>query len=72
MVKKLENVLDSPIKSLKYSKKHDSLIILDKNCNLEFLDLDTYDFPTNLGFDLMSDTDFMSIVDQQAISFGLN
>jgi hypothetical protein len=72
MQKKLQNVLDFPIKSLKYSKKHDLLIIIDKNCNLEFLDIDTYDFPTNLGFELMSDTDFMSIIDQQAISFGFN
>jgi hypothetical protein len=64
MIKKLENVLDSPIKSLRYSQKHDFLTILDTNCNLEFLDLDTYDFPTNLSFELMSDTDYMSIVDQ--------
>ena len=64
MIKKMENVLEFPIQCLKYSSAFDLLIVLDSKSNLEFVDLDTYDFPTNLAFELMSDTDFLSIADE--------
>ena len=48
LIKKVPNLLENCIKSLSYNPQHNILVAIDILSNIEYLDLETYDFPANI------------------------
>ena len=50
---------------MKYNTKYDFFVAVDSLSNVDYLETETFEFPTSgLKFEMLSDTDYLQIVDQ--------
>ena len=65
ILKVLKELHSEPVRLIKYNKFYSVVFSTDQSGLIEIWDPETFDFPTSLSFDCISDTDLFTLVEKE-------